>query len=598
MTMFLITAGEAWLPDLPAFSESGQMNAGVVVFCVSFIVIVNWTLLQVSVAILLDNFVTATSMEEKGAAQDLIASHRTRTELNSLDPLLCFFADHFDTNCDLSTRILHLYQVLDVDQNGTLDFQEIMIGLRKIECSPRINLSLEDLEKYTADAGLDPKHGVLSLKDFEAVMRNQLKEYAQRSITDAMLSSDDNTTSASLASFKMLLIMTETLHGQAISRVDKVQAVVMSELSGLHAKLDMLLGHGGCRGTTPPSAPHDPQARQTPSKTHVQCAHLEHPPQANAAPRPLGTRPDSRPTRAPSTPPPAASECSNHPLPKHSAALRHSALRKTTEGSVGRQVVFASGAGEGWCDSGVSMRVEEREVSFSAERGARRRTPPALLDVHDPSDALSLEADLVFLQLEESANANPLTRTHDHTRPGGCTDAPDRGPAVATGVGFQSIVFNGTPSSYGNVSSFSPNFGLSNFSNCSSGCGNASHCSPNFGVSHLSQCSSSCGNVSHFSPYFGNRSNCSSSCGNLSKNSPGYANLSTCSSSHGSPGTPGSDQTTPLDLVQSPVLRVVREESTADLAPRPSIVHTQICSPLDSGIRGADRGWASKLGVA
>lgn len=61
--------------------------------------------------VLLDSFVTATAQEERVQEVQEIQAHKTRTDHNSLDPLLSFFVDHFDTNEDLSLRIRNLFQV-------------------------------------------------------------------------------------------------------------------------------------------------------------------------------------------------------------------------------------------------------------------------------------------------------------------------------------------------------------------------------------------------------------------------------------------------------------------------------------------------------
>ncbi len=46
--MFRMAAGMGWVAALPALGEDGRLNYPVVFFTVSFIVIMNWTLLQVS----------------------------------------------------------------------------------------------------------------------------------------------------------------------------------------------------------------------------------------------------------------------------------------------------------------------------------------------------------------------------------------------------------------------------------------------------------------------------------------------------------------------------------------------------------------------
>ncbi len=53
-TMFRLTAGETWIDGLAAFNpEDGTLLYGTALFIYSYIVIVVWILLQVSVAVLL-----------------------------------------------------------------------------------------------------------------------------------------------------------------------------------------------------------------------------------------------------------------------------------------------------------------------------------------------------------------------------------------------------------------------------------------------------------------------------------------------------------------------------------------------------------------
>ena len=53
-SMFRLTAGETWLDDLAAVDhDNGMINISTVLFVNSYIIIVVWILLQVSVAVLL-----------------------------------------------------------------------------------------------------------------------------------------------------------------------------------------------------------------------------------------------------------------------------------------------------------------------------------------------------------------------------------------------------------------------------------------------------------------------------------------------------------------------------------------------------------------
>jgi hypothetical protein len=46
--MFRVAAGETWIDSYPVINEDGSLNTAIAIFLFSFILIVNWTLLQVS----------------------------------------------------------------------------------------------------------------------------------------------------------------------------------------------------------------------------------------------------------------------------------------------------------------------------------------------------------------------------------------------------------------------------------------------------------------------------------------------------------------------------------------------------------------------
>ena len=50
VTMFRITAGMGWAETLPAANPDGSLNYGGILFISSYILVVNWILLQVGVA--------------------------------------------------------------------------------------------------------------------------------------------------------------------------------------------------------------------------------------------------------------------------------------------------------------------------------------------------------------------------------------------------------------------------------------------------------------------------------------------------------------------------------------------------------------------
>ena len=113
LTLFRVTAGMGWIDQtLPMMDADGTVDWRVTAFVVTYVIVTNWTLLQVCVAILLDNFIKA-SMETRKAAETAQMSDAISRTLffNALDPLLeSIMASHTD-DADLSARLQQLFKV-------------------------------------------------------------------------------------------------------------------------------------------------------------------------------------------------------------------------------------------------------------------------------------------------------------------------------------------------------------------------------------------------------------------------------------------------------------------------------------------------------
>ena len=110
--LFRVTAGDPWPEDFHAIRENGTPNWAVAVFIAAFTIIVIWVILQVSMAVLLDNFIGASSrieMEER--LEKAETEHREQQTVNPLEPLLLKLGREFSDNQDLSDRLQTLYQV-------------------------------------------------------------------------------------------------------------------------------------------------------------------------------------------------------------------------------------------------------------------------------------------------------------------------------------------------------------------------------------------------------------------------------------------------------------------------------------------------------
>jgi hypothetical protein len=140
VTLFHITAGDPWPEEPSLLEEDGTVDWKVCCFQMAYEISVDWVVLQVStfetnhqifgiahddlhlkircstlqvsVAALLDNFISSSSqieMEEK--LQEADSCVRDRLERNPMEPLLIKVAREFTDSKDLSDRLMKLYKV-------------------------------------------------------------------------------------------------------------------------------------------------------------------------------------------------------------------------------------------------------------------------------------------------------------------------------------------------------------------------------------------------------------------------------------------------------------------------------------------------------
>ncbi len=107
-----LSGGETWLDSLQRWNEDGTLNYGPNLYIFSYIVIVVWVLLQVSVAVLLDNFVSYTIKEEEQAKLQKQQEGKSKCDnTNPLEPLLQKLMKGFVDDTDLTAKINALYKV-------------------------------------------------------------------------------------------------------------------------------------------------------------------------------------------------------------------------------------------------------------------------------------------------------------------------------------------------------------------------------------------------------------------------------------------------------------------------------------------------------
>jgi hypothetical protein len=104
---------------MPVILDNGQellyqeINMMLFLYIFSFVLIVNWTLLQVSVAVLLDNFVTETSREKNEKLSLALSEERAKDSVgNVLDPLLQTLSNEYVDDAQLEQQLKALFHGL------------------------------------------------------------------------------------------------------------------------------------------------------------------------------------------------------------------------------------------------------------------------------------------------------------------------------------------------------------------------------------------------------------------------------------------------------------------------------------------------------
>ena len=115
VTMFRVAVGETWLGDgVPIQWDDGSSNYPAIAFYCLFVLMVNWTLLQACVAVMIDSFISHSSDAQQEELLRLKDEQKNqRTIRNSLDPLLERLIRSYSDEKDLSARIYGLFRVFE-----------------------------------------------------------------------------------------------------------------------------------------------------------------------------------------------------------------------------------------------------------------------------------------------------------------------------------------------------------------------------------------------------------------------------------------------------------------------------------------------------
>jgi hypothetical protein len=114
--------------------------------------IVGVVLMNIVVAVLLDEFISTVASEKAARAVEkrsaLEEGMGAEIHEQPLDPVLETLMT-FTTNEDLLSKIRDLYDRIDVDESGTVDLSELNDGFKRMKLSHAVTLSVEDFDELT-----------------------------------------------------------------------------------------------------------------------------------------------------------------------------------------------------------------------------------------------------------------------------------------------------------------------------------------------------------------------------------------------------------------------------------------------------------------
>jgi len=158
---------------------------------------------------------TAASREKHRLRAEKIENQGKSVDTSALDPLLSILANFGSLN-SLRRQIQELFQILDLDDSNTIDYQEMYEGLKKFSLRNSINFMPDEFEEFTDCMRLCNEQGHLGPHEFERAMRRQLIRFVQDKMNLAMRMSDEAEAQSMFFVMKMLMMNMEEVRDNSI----------------------------------------------------------------------------------------------------------------------------------------------------------------------------------------------------------------------------------------------------------------------------------------------------------------------------------------------------------------------------------------------
>mmetsp|Transcript_5873 Transcript_5873/g.9308 ORF Transcript_5873/g.9308 Transcript_5873/m.9308 type:complete len:423 (-) Transcript_5873:1747-3015(-) len=200
------------------FVVTGQ-GPEVAIFFVSYQLLVSLVLVNVVIAVLLDEFSKAAACKDEGGAEEPVASvcavvaQKDRCPLQPLMEEVMLFTDleHFERIClEVYRRVVDGAGVADLGEAARLDYKQFSKGLSLCGTMPNINFGPNHWQLYAMKSKLVDHSGTLGAREFAVMLKQAFRRHQLRLLTAVMESASGEWTKwhikAALLSVKGILL--------------------------------------------------------------------------------------------------------------------------------------------------------------------------------------------------------------------------------------------------------------------------------------------------------------------------------------------------------------------------------------------------------
>ena len=188
LSMLQVCTGEGWGIGRPLYENNGDFDPGAVVFFISYLILVGIILVNIVLAVLVDEFIKSVG-EEKTAESRADDQRRLDSDFGPkkheacLEPLLKALAAT-DSVSEMGQGLSDLFSLLDLEGRESVSFHELLFGFFNLTARPswrasggRIFFSRASYENFTNEE-------VMDARGFKQAMQRQVHIFLQRLLTE------------------------------------------------------------------------------------------------------------------------------------------------------------------------------------------------------------------------------------------------------------------------------------------------------------------------------------------------------------------------------------------------------------------------------